>query len=90
MSNPKKRRVDKSNDPEVWIRWFNELSSGEESPIEDESEDDVGVEVDVAQKSDLESESELEALDQDEKTSPDDLDEMRPSTFYLGKDKVTK
>ena len=40
MSLPKRRRIDTSNDPNVWQKWFNELSS-EESDAEDKSEDEI-------------------------------------------------
>ncbi|KAH0817731.1 hypothetical protein GEV33_005060 [Tenebrio molitor] len=69
MFTPKKRRVERSNDPEVWLRWFNALSNREEGPVDeddDEAEDDVSVDVSVAEKSDHETESELEVSEEEE------------------------
>jgi hypothetical protein len=112
MFTPKKRRVERSNDPEVWLRWFNALSNREEGPVDeddDEAEDDVSVDVSVAEKSDHETESELEVSEEEElhqeqsdlsrsgnirssegEKREDDLDQARPSNFYIEKNKVTK
>nr|CAI5867611.1 unnamed protein product [Callosobruchus analis] len=61
MSQPKKRCTEESRDPEQWMRWFEELSCGDESPISESDED----EVDATEKSDHDTESELEVWDQE-------------------------
>ncbi|KAF2887901.1 hypothetical protein ILUMI_18272 [Ignelater luminosus] len=60
MSAPgaKKQRLQTSKDPEVWIRWYEELSSGEESPLDEEDESEV--EEDTMEKSNHETYSEQE------------------------------
>ncbi|KAK4887173.1 hypothetical protein RN001_003444 [Aquatica leii] len=85
MSDPKKRRVERSKDPEVWLRWFDDMSSDEDSSIIGESDED---EVDAIQRSDHDTESELEVSDQE--ALSDDSSEAPLSNFYIGKDKVTK
>jgi hypothetical protein len=65
---PPKKDAERSSDPEVWLRWFNALSSREEGPVDeddDEAEDDVSVDVSVAEKSDYETESELEVSEEE-------------------------
>lgn len=89
MSDQKKRRVDSTRDPEMWKRWFDEMSSGEESPVDEEDKDkienDVGVGEGVADSSsDHNTKSELdvserEVSDHGEKTK------SVPQTFILGK-----
>ncbi|CAH1983338.1 unnamed protein product [Acanthoscelides obtectus] len=91
MSDPKRRCVQTSRDPEVWMQWFNEISSGEESPLDeedsDEKEEDVCVESDHHE---TESEQEIPEVDQDEPDWEEETDEGEADTFYWGKDKVTK
>ncbi|KAK4885047.1 hypothetical protein RN001_001318 [Aquatica leii] len=85
MSDPKKRRVKRSKNLQVWLRWFDNMSSDEDSSIIGESDED---EVDAIQKSDHDTESELEVSDQE--ALSDDSREAPLSNFYIGKDKVTK
>ncbi|CAH2009331.1 unnamed protein product [Acanthoscelides obtectus] len=91
MSDPKRRCVQTSRDPEVWMQWFNEISSGEESPLDeedsDEKEEDVCVESDHHE---TESEQEIPEVDQDEPDWEEETDEGEADTFYWRKDKVTK
>ncbi|CAH2017704.1 unnamed protein product [Acanthoscelides obtectus] len=91
MSDPKRRCVQTSRDPEVWMQWFNEISSGEESPLDeedsDEKEEDVCVESDHHE---TESEQEIPEVDQDEPDWEEETDEGEADIFYWGKDKVTK
>ncbi|KAK5642186.1 hypothetical protein RI129_008353 [Pyrocoelia pectoralis] len=93
----KKRRVEISRDPEVWKRWFDETSSGEESPINEEGEDELennDVNADVAEESDHNTESELELSEEEVSGSDEglllDVESDRPINFYLRKDKTTK
>lgn len=95
MSDPKRSRLEKSSDPEVWLKWFNEISSGEESPLDevesDETEEDMDVE---SYHHDTESEQEISEIDEHaserESNSEEETHEEGPEKFYWGKDKITK
>ncbi|KAK9686616.1 hypothetical protein QE152_g37057 [Popillia japonica] len=58
MSDSKKRRVEESKDPNVLLRWFDEMASEEDSLLDNEEEDEI--EQDIVKKSDHETNSELE------------------------------
>ncbi|XP_053956251.1 piggyBac transposable element-derived protein 4-like [Anastrepha ludens] len=93
MSDSKKRQLESSKTPEVWERWLSELSSSEESAMDEENEtevdEDTDINVNAAEESDHETESELEGSSDDEILS-DDSGESHPQNFYLGNDNITK
>ncbi|XP_053966191.1 uncharacterized protein LOC128868301 [Anastrepha ludens] len=93
MSDSKKRRLESSKNPEVWERWLSELSSSQESAMDEENEtevdEDTDINVNAAEESDHETESELEGSSDDEILS-DDSGASHPQNFYLGKDNATK
>nr|CAI5853081.1 unnamed protein product [Callosobruchus analis] len=39
MSETTNKRLERSSDPDVWMKWYNEISSDEESPMDEEDED---------------------------------------------------
>ncbi|XP_072396152.1 uncharacterized protein [Diabrotica undecimpunctata] len=39
MENSKKRKVERINDPDVWLKWFEELSDNEDRPNTDDESD---------------------------------------------------
>nr|CAI5858284.1 unnamed protein product [Callosobruchus analis] len=56
MSQPKQRRIEESRDLEQWMRWFEELSRGDKSPMCESHEG----EVDATERIDHETGPELE------------------------------
>lgn len=91
MSVPKKRRVSESSDPDIWLRWLEEMSSGEESPIDEDEEDEEKEYEDIVEKSDHETDSELEVASEGNERSSENTDsEQTNDNFYVGKDKITR
>ncbi|VEN40135.1 unnamed protein product [Callosobruchus maculatus] len=94
MSEGTKKHLERSTDPEIWMKWYHELSSEEESAMDEEDEDEV--EDDNLEHSEHQTESEQElSSDEDQGTPSPDVypeGELEPNsnTFYLGKDKTTK
>ncbi|KAK9696009.1 hypothetical protein QE152_g32173 [Popillia japonica] len=89
MSDSKKRRVEESKDPNVLLRWFDEMASEEDSPLDNEEEDEI--EQDIVQKSDHETNSELEfTSDEDESIFKTNGEQVHATEFYIGKDKTTR
>nr|CAI5855796.1 unnamed protein product [Callosobruchus analis] len=94
MSETTNKRLEQSSDPDVWTKWYNEISSEEESPLDEEDED--GSENDKLENSDHQTESEQElSSDKDQGIPSPDVypeGELEPNstTFYLGKDKSSK
>lgn len=90
MSQEKRRRVDTSNDPDVWMQWLDEMRSSDESETENDSssEDEIDdPEVDV--ESDHDSSSLQDASDSSENSDHEDEPEER-NKYFIGKDKTTK
>nr|CAI5853098.1 unnamed protein product [Callosobruchus analis] len=84
---PKKwRRVERTLDHEVLAKWFSELDSDDDQPMDDEDDLDEGEEQHIEQ-SDHDSNSEQE-LEDEEDEAEDDL--VNEGNFYLGKDKTTR
>ncbi|CAH1995456.1 unnamed protein product [Acanthoscelides obtectus] len=90
MSEQKKRKVETSNDPNVWLKWYHELSDesdlSESSKDEDESEKE---EENILTESEHNTESEQEVAESEEVESDEDVP-LVSSSFYIGKDKITK
>ncbi|CAH1984345.1 unnamed protein product [Acanthoscelides obtectus] len=90
MSEQKKRKVETSNDPNVWLKWYHELSDesdlSESSKDEDESDKE---EENILTESEHNTESEQEASESEEVESDEDVP-LDSSSFYIGKDKITK
>ncbi|CAH1972437.1 unnamed protein product [Acanthoscelides obtectus] len=93
MSDSKRRCVERSRDPDVWLRWYEELSSGEESPLDENEEDEEEKNENIVERSDHETDSEIE-FSSDLNKSPSESDGEQTdnggSKFYIGKDKTTK
>ncbi|CAH1974986.1 unnamed protein product [Acanthoscelides obtectus] len=90
MSEQKKRKVETSNDPNVWLKWYHELSDesdlSESSKDEDESDKE---EENILTESEHNTESEQEVAESEEVESDEDVP-LDSSSFYIGKDKITK
>ncbi|CAH2001451.1 unnamed protein product [Acanthoscelides obtectus] len=90
MSEQKKRKVETSNDPNVWLKWYHELSDesdlSEISKDEDESDKE---EENILTESEHNTESEQEVAESEEVESDEDVP-LDSSSFYIGKDKITK
>ncbi|XP_072388974.1 carotenoid isomerooxygenase isoform X2 [Diabrotica undecimpunctata] len=84
MSDSKKRRTQSSTDPAVWLRWFEEESSGDESPVDENEEDEEEENENIVERSDHETDSELE-LTSDEDESQSDDKQIGDGKFYKGK-----
>ncbi|CAH1979567.1 unnamed protein product [Acanthoscelides obtectus] len=90
MSEQKKRKVETSNDPNVWLKWYHELRDesdlSESSKDEDESDKK---EENILTESEHNTESEQEVAESEEVESDEDVS-LDSSSFYIGKDKITK
>lgn len=80
MSATKKRQIERSTDPKVWKKWFDELSE-EEIILESDYDESDPEEVDKTWESNHETDSEQEAVDSSDDESGADDDDS-----YLGKD----
>lgn len=86
MSQGTKRKLNEtSRDPNVWMQWFNEITSDESEP-EDESDQS---EIDEVNESVHESSSEEEENEDSSENETDDV-HMEDVQYYLGKDNKTK
>lgn len=87
--NDKRRKMETSKDPQVWLKWFEELSDNDIP--EDESDFE---EVDHTSDSEHVTESEQEASETEEAAAADPIqnrnDSNQPHNFYVGKDCLTK
>lgn len=90
MSEPKdkRRKMETSKDPQMWLKWFEELSDNE-SLADDES---ASEEVNHTSGSEHMTESEQEASETEDVVEPTESgnDSNRPQNFYIGKDCLTK
>lgn len=89
MSDVKKRRIETSRDPAVWLQWYNEMSSEEEAASDDDEMEEASFEMEEnIEESDHESNTEQEVSE--EEMSENEGDENLVDQYYLGKDRITK
>ncbi|XP_018324187.1 piggyBac transposable element-derived protein 4-like [Agrilus planipennis] len=86
MEDTKKRKLT-SDDPSVWLKWFEEMSE-EENEKDEESCSEI--EADILEESPHETGSEQEAGDLESDNDCDDISDSESENFYIGKDKFTK
>lgn len=89
MSEPKdkRRKMETSKDPQMWLKWFEEASDNESS-AGDESDFE---EVNHTSESEHLTESEQEASEtEDVEPTESEKDSSQPQNFYIGKDCLTK